>query len=105
MLAAIACLRRPFLGEIFAGDADRISDGINLDELAEGRRAFQPLRNLAIAKEHDVSVQPATGLERGHAVGPQTMLQLQPGNPLLDVRDGGSRRPLVCVQAPETSPR
>jgi len=105
MVASITRLRRPFLGEIFADEPDRIADGIELDELAEGRRALQPLRNLTIAKEHDVSVQPAAGLERGHVVGPHTMLDLQPGSPLLDVRDGASRRALVCVQAPETLPR
>jgi len=103
MVAGITRLRRPFLGEIFADEPDRIGDGIDLDELAEGRRAFQPLRDFAIAKEHDVSVQPATGLERGHVVGPQTVFELQAGNSLLDVRDGGSIRLLVCVQAPETA--
>src|SRR5215470_17078512 len=105
MMAAITRLRRPFLGEIRADEPERISDGIDLDELAEGRRAFQPLRNLAVSEEHDVSVQPATGLERAHVVGPHTMLDLQPSNPLLDVRDGGSRRPLVGVQTPETALR
>src|SRR5215831_17490300 len=102
MVAGITRLRRPFLGEILAGEPDRIGDGIDLDELAEGRRAFQPLRNLAIAKEHHVSVRAATCLECRHAVAPQTMLDLQAGNSLLDVRDGGPCRPLICGQPPKT---
>ena len=36
MLAAIARLRRPFLGEILADEPGRVGDWINLNELAEG---------------------------------------------------------------------
>src|SRR4029077_9231324 len=103
-LAAIARLRCPFLGEILASEAARIADRINLDELAEGRRAFQALCDFAIADERDVSVQPATALKRRHAIGPQTVFDLQPSDPLPDGCYGVSSRPLVCVQPPETSP-
>src|SRR5262249_9189035 len=105
MLAAIARLRRSFLREILASEAAWIADRINPDELTEGGRACQAVRDLAITTEHYVGVQAASGLKYRHIVGPQTTVELQAGNSLLDVRDGRSCRPLVCVQQPETAVR
>ena len=65
-MAAIARLRRSFLGEVLTSETARIGDGINLDELAEGPRPFQTLCDVATPDECDMSVQSATGLKRRH---------------------------------------
>ena len=65
-VAAIARLRRSFLGEVLTSETARIGDGINLDELAEGARPFQTLCDVATPDECDMSVQSATGLKRRH---------------------------------------
>ena len=51
-------------------------DAINNDGLAEGRRPFQPLYDLAIADERDVGMQTAATFKDCGIVGPQTVLSL-----------------------------
>jgi hypothetical protein len=66
IIATVASLWGPFLGQIFEGEAARIRDWINLNNLAPSRRVRHALNDLGSPQEDDMGVQAAATLIGGH---------------------------------------
>jgi hypothetical protein len=76
MLATISSLRRALFGKILAHQSFMISDRLNVDDLAELLRSFQPPSDFGCADEDDVGVKTAATFEDRNTVGLQMILRL-----------------------------